>query len=82
MPYRQALSNDGVGVGQAVGEPVYNQWLELDRLLIQLWDSRSIRPKISYFAMKEERRQMAKSVGYLLPRAAKERILDLVEWLG
>ena len=82
VPYRQALSNDGVGVGQAVGEPVYNQWLELDRLLIQLWDSRSIRPKISYFAMKEERRQMAKSVGYLLPRAAKEEILDLVEWLG
>ena len=35
--------HDSEGVEHVVGEGVYQQWLELDRLLIQLCESHSIR---------------------------------------
>ena len=36
-----------VSIG-SVGEAIHREWRDLDRLLVQLWTSRSILPKIGY----------------------------------
>ena len=48
--------------------------MDLDRLLVQFWDSRSIRPKV--VTEKKGKRDWA---GYLLPEITKRGIIDLVE---
>ena len=37
-----------VDIRQATRDPAFSQWSELDRLLVQFWDFRSIRLKITY----------------------------------
>jgi len=49
LPYDLGLTGSGANVRRIAGELVFGQWLELDRLLVQLWESRSIRPRIIYF---------------------------------
>ena len=63
-------------VREAVGEAGYGEWLELDRLLIQLWESRPSRLMIVF----TEERDMGSSTGCLLPEITKRGIIDLVEW--
>jgi hypothetical protein len=60
-------------VRQTVGDTHYGLWLDLDRLLVQLWESRSIRPMI--IRMK---RCTEESVGCFLPEITKRKIIDLV----
>jgi hypothetical protein len=38
----------GANVEQTIGEANYGQWLNLDRLLVQVWESRSIRPRVIF----------------------------------
>ena len=58
----------------------YGQWLELDHLIVQLWESHSIRPKVSYWASPGEEEEGARSrVSSLLLEAANRRIGDFVE---
>ena len=62
---------------EAVGEQAHGQWLDLDRLLVQFWESRSIRPKVVYtmgFGMRD-------FVESLLPEITKRGVanVDLVE---
>jgi len=47
MAYNAALDCDGVNVRQTIRETIYGQWLDLDRLLVQFWDSRSISPRVT-----------------------------------
>ena len=42
-------------VRQMVGETEYKQWLDLDRLLVQLWELHSIRPRVTYGVVPEHR---------------------------
>ena len=56
------------------------RWSDLDRLLVQFWDSRLIRPKVVYF---DPRLKNGKRVGRdwavcMLPEMAKKGIVDLV----
>jgi hypothetical protein len=53
------------------------QRLELDHLLVQFWDLRSIRPKVMY--SKNQKRGIRDLVVYLLPEITKRGIIDLVE---
>ena len=53
-----ALGGTGANIRKTVGETMYEQWLDLDRLLVQFWTSRSIRPTIVYtYASQDERRR-------------------------
>ena len=36
----------GANVGEVIGAELRRQWSELDRLLVELWESRSVRTKI------------------------------------
>jgi hypothetical protein len=67
--------NVGVDVGRAVGETNIGQWLDLDRLLVRLWESRSIHPKVMCTA----EQHMRGFVGCLLPEGIKRGIVDLAE---
>jgi hypothetical protein len=66
-----------------VGESLYGQWLELDRLLVQLWESHSIRLKISCRASSGKEGEVAVSrMHSLFPEVTNRGIADFVrhEW--
>ena len=58
-------------VRRTVGEETYRQWLDLDRLLLQFWESRSIRPKVE--------RDTRYYIECLLPAVAGGGMVDMVE---
>jgi hypothetical protein len=64
----------------AVGETGYGEWLELDCSLIQLWESRSIRPKIACTPRKTSQ-ELVDFIECLLPEITKRGIIDLAERL-
>jgi hypothetical protein len=62
-----------------IGGRIYQHWLDLDRLLVQLWESDSIRPKvIDATATLKDEQQMRVWFGCLLPEATKRGVVDLV----
>ena len=76
VPYYLAYVNVDADVKQTIGETNFGQWLDLDRLLIQLWESRLIRPKVVREVLKCERKDC---IGCLLPEATRIGMIDLVE---
>ena len=57
----------------------YRQWSDLDRLLVQFWESRSIRPKVIRSTPSKENSAMGECIEYLLPEITRRGILDLVD---
>jgi len=49
-----ALTSAGADVRRTVGERIVGEWSNLDRLLVQLWESRSIRPQVISVTLDEE----------------------------
>ena len=76
VPGYIALVDASAGLEQAVGKAVYRQWLDLDRLLVQLWESRSIRPKLVPGLPMENRKQ---NIACLFPEMTKRGVIDLAE---
>jgi hypothetical protein len=62
----------GADGGPTIGEPIRGQCLGLDHLLIQFWESRSIRPKVIYAE------QVTGYVERLLPGITERGIINLV----
>ncbi|KAF9644356.1 hypothetical protein BDM02DRAFT_3122058 [Thelephora ganbajun] len=81
-PYDPALAGASVNVRQTVGELVCGQWSELDHVLVQFWESRSIRPMISYIGLRGEKKETGECLGCLLPKITKRGVVDLVQWRG
>jgi hypothetical protein len=70
---------EGAG-GYGVRESLYGQWLELDHLLVQLWESHSIRLKISYSALQGREGEVARSrMSDLLPEVTSRGIAEFIE---
>jgi hypothetical protein len=59
----------------AIGDTVLGQWLDLDRLLVQFWESRSIRPRV-VCSMEQNR---SDCVGCLLPEITKRGLIDPIQ---
>ena len=53
--FDSTLTSAGADVRQIVGEQIVGEWSNLDRLLVQLWESRSIRPQVISATLDEER---------------------------
>lgn len=70
----------GTNIRQTVGEATARQWLDLDHLLVELWESHSIRPKIGCVKLGEERQNVEYCVGCLLPEVTERGIIDVVEY--
>ncbi|KAF9644801.1 hypothetical protein BDM02DRAFT_3190251 [Thelephora ganbajun] len=58
---------------------VGGQWSDLDHLLVQFWELRSIRTKLVCSAPEEEPQGMGEHIGRLLPEVTGRGIVDLVE---
>ena len=74
-----ALTTIGVNVTEMVGERILGQWLDLDRLLVQLWESRFIRPTVITITLGGEQRGVGNCIGCLLPEITTRGIIDLAE---
>jgi len=58
---------------------VYGGWSDLDRLLVQFWESCCTRPKVICTALFGGRRDMEEFVEYLFPELTKRGLIDLAE---
>jgi len=61
----------GVWIEQTVGEETFRQWSGLDRLLIQLWESCSIRPRVECWMLGEGEESTRYPIVCLLPAVAR-----------
>ena len=79
LPYYVTATDVGADVRQGFEEEDWEEWLDLDRLLVQLWESNSIRPKVTRPTQMEGARNTRDGVGYqcLLPEITKRGIIDL-----
>jgi len=68
----------GADVRREIGDQIRG-WLELDRLLVQLWESHSIRPKILCCRPLSLEETMTDLVGWLLPETTRGGIVDPVD---
>jgi len=59
-------------------EVVYQEWQDLDHLLVKFWASHSIRPEFTYLEGKEGKDQRD-YVQRLLPELTRRGLVDLVE---
>ena len=82
MPYDLPPARVGTDVGQTIGERIHGQWLDLDRLLVQLWESRSIYPNVIHTEMRMERQGVTDYAEYLLPELTMSGINNLIERCG
>jgi hypothetical protein len=81
IPYKSPITGADTDIRQAIGEADYVQWLNLDRLLVQLWESHSIRPKVAVPTEQAEGTEsMRDHVGHLLPEITNRGIIDLAEY--
>jgi len=68
----------GDDIRQYIGETVSKEWLDLDRLLVQFWESRSIRPKVGCGLRGEKDQNTVYCIGCLLPEITERGIIDLI----
>ena len=61
-----------------LGEVAARTWLDLDHLLVQFWESFSIRPRVGYEKQGGDGQNMEFAIQCLLPEAAKRGIVDPV----
>ena len=77
VPYGLVLFKVGDDIRQAVGETIHQGWLDLDRLLVRLWESNSIRPRVECDGRGEEEQSLNYCIGCLLPEITRRGIIDL-----
>jgi len=82
VPFHLTPSTVCADARQTVGEGIFRQWSELDRLLVQLWESHSIRPKVIYMTLRDETEGTRDFVQRLLPATTTIGMTDLVECHG
>jgi hypothetical protein len=80
-PHTFTLDGAGANIRRIAGETAYRQWLDLDRLLVQFWESRSIRPRIVHSgASREGKEEATNCIRCLLPEITRRGIIHLVEY--
>ena len=64
---------------ETVEEEVYQEWQDLDRLLVRFWTSHSIRPQVAYVAGRRGTKDLEDDAPKLLPELTMRGLVDLVE---
>ena len=81
VAYEYDTFGPGADIRQTIGEIVYGHWLDLDRFLIQFWESRSIRPKVTYSCTsQDEEKEAIDCATALLPETTRRRAINLVKY--
>ena len=78
VPFHLTLFRVGADMGQYLGETASRWWSDLDQLLVQFWESRSIRSRVGCARQGEAGQSTEYCVGCLLPEATKIGIIDPV----
>jgi len=63
---------------ETVGQVIYQEWRDLDCLLVQFWISHSIRPRVTYVAQ-EGQKGLGDHALSLLPEVTSKGLVDLVK---
>ena len=74
---RQIRLHSSVEFVKSIGEEIRQEWRDLDRLLVQLWTSHSIRPKFT-FSGRVESDNLKKVVPSLLPELTSKGAADVI----
>ena len=62
-----------------IGDVIYKEWSDLDRFLVQFWESCSVRPKVTLgVSTREVKQNMRCCIECLFPETTKKGIIDLV----
>ena len=64
-------------IPESVREETYSQWIDLDRVLVRLWEPRRVRTEALARAGKEE--QLNECLGMLLPEMTKRGAIELLD---
>ncbi|KAF9644822.1 hypothetical protein BDM02DRAFT_3190267 [Thelephora ganbajun] len=67
---------------RAVSEVTHRQWMDLDRILVQLWESHGIRLKVMYFVTEEKKGIQRERIGGLLPKITERGVIELEIFVG
>ena len=67
-----------VSVKQSIGEETHEQWMDLNHILVRLWESSGVHTHILY-TTEEEKREACKYIGALLPGMTKKGIVEMVD---
>ena len=65
-------------VGEVIGAGILEQWLGLDRTLVRLWESHSIRTRF-FRPRRSEKVGVVDCIGSLLPEMTRRGRIELVE---
>lgn len=73
-----ALFDVGHNIRRTLGGSFYRGWLDLDRLLVQFWESHSIRPRVESTTLEEREQGTKYCIRYLLPEITRREVIHLV----
>ena len=76
IPYNSTFPDSVKAIKRSA---TYGEWMDLDRLLVQFWESRSTSPKVISMAWEGRKRDMRGYAECLLPELTKRDVIDLVE---
>ena len=77
-PFRFTQINPDANVRETIGGEIFDQWLDLDRLLVQFWESRSIRPNVVCTKVERGNKNTRYCIGCVLPEVTKRGVIDLI----
>ena len=70
--------DEPVNVRETIGEEIFKQWMDLDHILVQLWESSALQTKVIYFTDQEEK-ETHEYIGGLLQEVMKRGIVKMVD---
>jgi hypothetical protein len=76
--FRQAIVDHTADVRQLGGEVTYGEWTDLDRILVRLWESHSVRTRV--YSVGVEDGEVCEFIRGLLPETAERGAVELVEY--
>ena len=68
----------GESVRETIGEEIYEQWMDLDRVLVQLWETNSIHTQV-FYSIDEEEKDAREHICSLLPEMTKRGIVEMTD---
>ena len=78
MPSYLTFTEVHADIRETLGEEVSKLWSDLDSLLVQFWELRSIRPKVGYAGLVEEGLNPEYCIKCLLPEITRRGVVDPV----
>ncbi|KAF9642424.1 hypothetical protein BDM02DRAFT_3124560, partial [Thelephora ganbajun] len=77
--FHPSFIDDPANLRQTVREDIYREWADLDRILVRLWESYRICPRVVYSVASDRKEMMCRRIGSLLPEITERGIIELVD---